>query len=228
MSDRKYFVLCAANCKFESMTKEQILSAIVQAVESGEIHDVDTGFVTKLVEQNAKRAVTLWVGTRAQYNAIAAPVENCLYIITDDTTAEDFNKAIGNLQQRIAMNEKANATVDFSERVTITFGENAHLVENKRFVYDRACGVVHFVFKVTFLEDIPVRGEIIADIDLAEYTPKRGTSFPLAVYKSGEDAKGYIYRGETEAESCVLSVSPEIQAKKNDVLKISGWYFTEV
>ena len=34
------------------MTKEQILAAITQAVESHTVSDVDTGFVTTLKEQN--------------------------------------------------------------------------------------------------------------------------------------------------------------------------------
>lgn len=89
--ERIYYVLCADNCKFESMTKEQILAAIEQAVSTGEIKNVDTGFVTRLKEQNANKALTFWVGTTAEYNAIPQKVENCFYILTDDTTAEDIN-----------------------------------------------------------------------------------------------------------------------------------------
>ena len=47
-NERNYYVLSENNCKFESFTKEQILSAIQQAVNSGEIKNVDTGFVTKI------------------------------------------------------------------------------------------------------------------------------------------------------------------------------------
>jgi hypothetical protein len=94
MSDgRKYYCLCDSNCKFETMTKEQILAAITQAVETGKVGDVDTGFVTKLKEKNGGNYVTVWVGTQAQYNALAAIDANCLYIITDDTTSTDFAKA---------------------------------------------------------------------------------------------------------------------------------------
>ena len=51
MSDgKKYYCFCGSNCKYETMTKEQILAAIEQAVEDGEIRDVDTGFVTKVKE----------------------------------------------------------------------------------------------------------------------------------------------------------------------------------
>ena len=49
MSDgRKYYCICESNCKFETMTKEQILAAIAQAVETGSVGDVDTGFASGL------------------------------------------------------------------------------------------------------------------------------------------------------------------------------------
>lgn len=83
--NRKYYVICADNCKFESMTKEQIFAAIEQAITTGEIKDVDTGFVTKIKEQNTGAALTFWVGTKAEYNAIEEKARNCFYIITDDT-----------------------------------------------------------------------------------------------------------------------------------------------
>lgn len=87
---RKYFVLCADNCKFEGMTKEQILTAITQAIQNGEINDVDTGFVTTLKEQNKGAGLSVWIGKQAEYNELSAKMENCLYIITDETTSEDL------------------------------------------------------------------------------------------------------------------------------------------
>ena len=95
MSDgKKYYCFCGSNCKYETMTKEQILAAITQAVETGKIHDVDTGFVTKVKETNGGKAVTFWVGTQAQYNAIENKELNCMYIITDDTKFEDLEKSV--------------------------------------------------------------------------------------------------------------------------------------
>lgn len=102
MSDRKFYVLCADNCKFESMTKEQILAAIEQAVSTGKITDVDTGFVTSLKEQNANKALTFWVGTTAEYNALSEKADNCFYILTDDTMAEDIKLNIEEIKNDIS------------------------------------------------------------------------------------------------------------------------------
>ena len=92
--DRKYYVLCGSNCKFESMTKEQILTAIEQAISTGAIQNVDTGFVTTLKEQNAQAGVKFWIGTSAEYNALATKLENCFYILTDDTTEADIHATL--------------------------------------------------------------------------------------------------------------------------------------
>lgn len=94
MSERKYYCFCGSNCKYETMTKEQILAAITQAVESGEVRDVDTGFVTKIKEQNAGGYVSFWVGTTAQYNALQTKETNCIYILTDDTSGDDLKNWI--------------------------------------------------------------------------------------------------------------------------------------
>lgn len=124
MSDvNNYYVLCKNNCKFEGMTKEQILAAIEQAVSNGEIKDVDTGFVTKIKERNMGAALSFWVGTQAQYNALETKAENCFYIITDDTTFEDFqtqvktiNENFINQQTQIVKNQ--NNIYDLEDRCT--------------------------------------------------------------------------------------------------------------
>ena len=84
MSGRRYFCFCESNCRFETMTKEQILAAIAQAAEHGLVVDPDAGFVTKVKESNAGGYVTFWVGTTAQYNALDSHDPNCIYVKTDD------------------------------------------------------------------------------------------------------------------------------------------------
>jgi len=103
--ERNYYVLCDDNCKFPAMTKEQTLTAITQAVETGSIHDVDTGFVTKIVEQNKQIGLSFWVGTSAEYNAIENKAANCFYIITDDVIKADLLNEINTLKNSLAAAE---------------------------------------------------------------------------------------------------------------------------
>lgn len=117
MSERKYYCFCDANCKAETMTKEQILAAIAQAVETGSVGDCDTGFITKVKEMNGGDYVTFWVGTRVQYNAIKEHEKNCFYIITDDTTDTDILAMITQ-----AMNVSNAAAADAAQALEIAIG----------------------------------------------------------------------------------------------------------
>ena len=123
MAERKYYVLCEDNCKFEGMTKEQIYTAITEITASGQIKDVDSGFVTKLKEQNGGQGLQMWIGTQAEYNAIKEKTNNCFYIITDDTTEEDIaatleeqNENIAAMQEQL---EKELTTNDISDNIVI-------------------------------------------------------------------------------------------------------------
>lgn len=107
MSERTYYCFCANNCRFETMSKEQILSAIAQAQSGMPVIDPSAGVLTKVKETNNGGHITFWVGTQAQYNALQGnTVQNCLYIITDDTTGEDMNKEIEDLKRKVADIEK--------------------------------------------------------------------------------------------------------------------------
>ena len=113
MADKKYYVFCKNRCLYEAMTKEQTLAAIEQAVSTGEIKDVDTGFITKIKEQNKNVGLKLWVGTQAEYNAIETKQNNCFYIITNDTAQEDILTALESLQTQInTTNDRIDATVE--------------------------------------------------------------------------------------------------------------------
>lgn len=103
------FVRGDNNGNYDGMTKEEILAAITQAIQSGTISDIDTGFVTKIKELNGGLALRFWVGTTAEYEALTDKPNNVLYIKTDDTSAADINNAITALQTVVA---SINDTID--------------------------------------------------------------------------------------------------------------------
>ena len=96
MSEKKYYCYCDSNCKYETMTKEQILAAIAQAAAGGLVFDTEAAIISKVKEVNAGGFVTFWVGTQAQYNALPSIDKNCVYIITDNTWKEDIEKLVRN------------------------------------------------------------------------------------------------------------------------------------
>lgn len=80
--------------EFRDDVEEEMWAAIEQAVSSGAITDVDSGFVSKVKEQNNQKALRFWVGTTEEYNARTSTLEDMFYILTDDTSESDINKAI--------------------------------------------------------------------------------------------------------------------------------------
>lgn len=206
MSDgRKYYCICESNCKFETMTKEQILAAIAQAVETGSVSDVDTGFVTKVKEQNASSAVTIWVGTRAQYNAITEKATNCLYIITDDTTGEDIAKTCAAAVQAA---EEAQAFAAEAKGAAEEARETANRAESaavEALAAANAAKGVDFTDDVTFwasseLSDYDGYAMFEAQPLLFMYNPITGiVNFSINLIYNGSFSKGNCLAFEVKA-----------------------------
>ena len=98
MATPKVYVICDQNCKYESMTKEQIITAILQAVESGTIGNIDAGFVQTIKTING-HALKFFVGEQSEYDALNEVDKADLFaIITNDTTREGLLNAITTLQ----------------------------------------------------------------------------------------------------------------------------------
>lgn len=101
MSTPTVYVFCNENCRHEGMTKEQILTAISQAVENGVIGDVDTGFVTTLKTVNGTY-LKFYYGTKADFDALPADQkENVFAIFSNDTIGEDMKSSIEELQETV-------------------------------------------------------------------------------------------------------------------------------
>lgn len=128
MADRKYFVICDDNCKFEGMTKEQIITAIEQAISTGNITDVDAGFITKIKEQNKQLDLSFWVGTQEEYNAIETKKDNCFYIINNSGNISELKATVDNIKKQIDL---MNTGIDaFTDDVKATM-ENQNSLINK-------------------------------------------------------------------------------------------------
>jgi len=113
MESGKYYVIGYGNNLLESMTKEQILAAITQAVEGHVITDVDTGFVTKIKEQKGGDPLMFWVGSTAEYNSLETKAPNCFYILTDDTELEDIQSLVNELNTKVnEIAEKSISTIN--------------------------------------------------------------------------------------------------------------------
>lgn len=99
MSEIKAYGFCENDCRREVYTKEQTVALLQAAIDSGSLASC-TGnvIISEVQEINKNVGLKFWLGTQAEYNAIASPSADVHYIITDDTTIENLNKAVAALQ----------------------------------------------------------------------------------------------------------------------------------
>lgn len=130
MATPKVYVICDANCKFEGMTKEQILAAIVQAVNEGTIGDIDTGFITTIKTINGL-PLRFFVGEQSAYEALTEEEKNNLFaIITNDTTKAGIAEAIKTLQDDLK--ETTKGLIDGSLVVKNATNAKGLVLEKKK------------------------------------------------------------------------------------------------
>lgn len=99
MSQPTVYAICANNCQYETYTKEQFLTILQQAIETGSLENIDTstGFIASVNDQNKNVGWRFWFGTQAEYNNLKAASglqDNTWYFITDDTTLTDLGKQV--------------------------------------------------------------------------------------------------------------------------------------
>lgn len=229
--EKKYYCFCGSNCRYETMTKEQILTAIANAIKTGNVGNCDTGFVTKVKEQNSGGCVTFWVGTQAQYNALEEKALNCMYIITDDTTTADmkatFDAAVAAAEESAKAASAAVSGVkpiDITDSITLTNTTRPQnvtdvLIENKKYVYVPAIGAVFFEV------DVMIKGSMKAnDLFVFEqtggYDAETVTGLPV-------QCRGEFFRGEF-CNGNELWIIPTQECGGADAWGgtiASGWYF---
>lgn len=94
MATPKVYVICDNNCKYEGMTKEAILAAIAQAIETGTVGECDTGFITTIKTINGS-PLKFFVGEQSEYEALSEEAKaNLFAIITNDTTKDALLAAV--------------------------------------------------------------------------------------------------------------------------------------
>lgn len=101
LDERNVYAQDNAKNNFLTMTKEQILTAILQAVNEGTIGDIDAGFITKLKEMNDGAVIQIWIGTMAEYTALPETRPNTLYMFTDDPTLSDIEANFTDIKKDI-------------------------------------------------------------------------------------------------------------------------------
>lgn len=133
-----HYVIREDGIKVEGLTKEQVYEIINGT--TGEVPEgVDEEFITKLRELNAGDAVSVWVGTNAEYNAIEEKQEGVLYIIADSTFYEDLEATLTGFDEKIQAVEDNMAQVESDTESTLTQMQSdiEEINNNLSYVYDK-------------------------------------------------------------------------------------------
>lgn len=87
--------------KYEAYTKEEVLEVIQEAISSGELPEEINGLVLTFKNPVDNEGYKIAFCTQAKYNELEAGGQlevNCYYYITDDSTFDDWNTIITDLQ----------------------------------------------------------------------------------------------------------------------------------
>lgn len=152
MAERIYYVIGEDNCRFPSLTREQIYEAIAGA--TGNVpQNVDDAFITRLKEQNSQKPLKIWIGTQAEFNALDEKDLDTLYYY-DDNDYEELLAKITNILNGTTPVETAENSVNVTtsingQALTDIFESNGKKVKNAT-ASDSATNVT------TNINDIPL------------------------------------------------------------------------
>ena len=240
MSDgKKYYCFCGSNCKYETMTKEQILAAITQAASGSSVIDPDAAVVSKVKETNSGGAVTFWVGTQAEYNALESVAKDCLYIITNDSSVIDLQNAMRTLQEATeeahAATEKAVAAAaknlevqDVSADIIFSFmpsnstasAMTAFKPIEHRLLYYPALNKVWLEGRFSFNGSFKA-GDSVCYLQIGGYKSTGITFTPMAVYSGNGDN---LWEVAHNGEFLWFAARRDFSTNKTIGFTISGWY----
>lgn len=127
------YAFCENNCRYETMRKEEIFSAIAQAIETGTVGECDTGFITTIKTVNGV-GLRFFVGTQSEYNALSAETKKNLFaLITNDTTKDGLLRALEELREEQnninnvfnSLMTGASVVAEAKHALTADYAENA-------------------------------------------------------------------------------------------------------
>lgn len=97
------FALDKHNNYVPTMTREEIIAAIQTAAKGGTLEGFNNcAFVSQIKELNKNAAFSVWVGTQAEYNALAEKAKNVLYIISDEQMASELKIVLDSVKREVA------------------------------------------------------------------------------------------------------------------------------
>lgn len=214
---RKYYVTCKNNCKYESMTKEQILTAIANATSGGTFGDIDTGFVTT-IKTITGQPLRFFVGTQAMYDGLADEQKNDLFaIITNDTEKEAMQTALADvLAEQTAQLSKIT---ELNDR-TATNESDISDLETKYTSLNSTVTSIKNGYSKPISSSYPVGTVVVAALGYHQYPLENSFSlYYNKQYDTYHDCSGWSGSTKINGIWKVCAMLPNVSAKYYDTLE---------
>lgn len=193
MADKIYYVRCDDDCLIPALTAEQVLAAIAEA--TGNVpQSVDGAFITKIVNSRTGEPLTIWRGTRAQYNGLSTIDSSTVYLISDEVNSLDSH-GHGNIDAGGSIGSEAGHLVETGKDGAIEAGRKLVVgTENPRNRGDLNVGDIYIWLGGTF-EEVDGSGTAAPN-----YIPTGGTDGQILT-KNGSTNYAMIWADPPEGGS---------------------------
>ena len=193
MADKIYYVRCDDDCLIPALTAEQVLAAIAEA--TGNVpQSVDGAFITKIVNSRTGEPLTIWRGTRAQYNGLSTIDSSTVYLISDEVHSLDSH-GHGNIDAGGSIGSEAGHLVETGKDGAIEAGRKLVVgTENPRNRGDLNVGDIYIWLGGSF-EEVDGSGTAAPN-----YIPTGGTDGQILT-KNGSTNYAMIWADPPEGGS---------------------------
>lgn len=130
------YVIDENNNRVEGYSKEEVLAVLAQAIANGSLDNIEanSAFASKLKCCVSGGTYQIAFITQAMYNELVAAnnlVENTYYFIIDDTTCEDINEALEELNKALAALQKTVNSIGGKQQILDSNLSDAYIYKDK-------------------------------------------------------------------------------------------------
>lgn len=128
------YALDAGGNKIATLTTAQILEAIAEAIETGQVPSELKAFIDAVQEQNKAKSLKFWLGTQAEFLALESTSDDIIYFINDSTNLRDLANALERLKEQLQSGDfvvkKAEEAEEADDATNVTANINGKAISS--------------------------------------------------------------------------------------------------
>ena len=128
------YALDAGGNKIATLTTAQILEAIAEAIETGQVPSELKAFIDAVQEQNKAKSLKFWLGTQAEFLALESTSDDIIYFINDSTNLRDLANALEQLEEQLQSGDfvvkKAEEAEEADDATNVTANINGKAISS--------------------------------------------------------------------------------------------------